>query len=66
MGLQGYDFVTRLGSNLAFTEQRAALTNAESIQIQRQNLGFDLEKGVTVVTLEPETEHYYLEIRPKE
>lgn len=66
VGLQGYDFVTRLGSDLTFTEQRAALTNAESIQIQRQNFGFDLEKGVTEVILDLKMEHYYLEIRPKE
>ena len=66
VGLQGYDFVTRLGSNLAFTEQRAALTNVDNVQIQRQNFGFDLEKGVTAVTLDLETEHYYLEIRPRE
>ncbi len=66
LGLQGYDLVTRLGSNLDFTEQRAALENTESIQIERQNFGFDLEKGVAEVTLDLETEHYYLEIRPKE
>ena len=66
VGLQGYDFVTRLGSDLTFTEQRAALANTENIQIQRQNFGFDLEKGVTEVTLNLEMEHYYLEIRPKE
>ena len=66
VGLQGYDLVTRLGSNLTFTEQLAALEHTENIQIQRQNFGFDLEKGVTEVTLTPEMEHYYLEIRPKE
>ena len=66
VGLQGYDFVTRLGSNLAFTEQRAALANTDNIQIERQNFGFDLEKGITEVTLDLEMEHYYLEIRPKE
>ena len=66
VGLQGYDLVTRLGSNLTFTEQRAALVNTDSIQIERQNFGFDLEQGVTVVSLDPETEHYYLEIRPKD
>ena len=65
MGLQGYDFVTRLGSDLTFTEQRAALENTDGIQIQRQNFGFDLEKGVTEVTLDWKMEHYYLEIRPK-
>lgn len=66
VGLQGYDLVTRLGSNLTFTEQRAELVNTDGIQIERQNFGFDLENGVTEVTLNPETEHYYLEIRPKE
>ena len=66
VGLQGYDFVTRLGSDLTFTEQRAALANTESIQIQRQNFGFDPDKGITEVALDLETEHYYLEIRPKE
>ena len=66
MGLQGYDFVTRLGSTLAFTGQQAALVNTDGIQIERQNFGFDLEQGVTEVTLAPETDHYYLEIRPKE
>ena len=66
VGLQGYDFVTRLGSDLTFTEQRAALSNTENIQIQRQNFGFDLEAGVTEVTLNMEMEHYYLEIRPRE
>ena len=66
VGLQGYDFVTQLGSNLDFTGQRAALANADNIQIQRQNFGFDLEKGVTEVTLNPEIAHYYLEIRPNE
>ena len=66
VGLQGYDFVSRLGSNLTFTQQRAVLANTDSIQIERQNFGFDLEKGVTAVTLDLETEHYYLEIQHKE
>ena len=58
--------MTRLGSNLDFTEQRAALENTDNIQIERQNFGFDLEKGVTEVTLDLETEHYYLEIQAKD
>ena len=65
VGLQGYDLVTRLGSVLTFAEQKAALVNTENILIQRQNFGFDLENGVTEVTLSSETEHYYLEIREK-
>lgn len=64
-GLQGYDLVTQLASTLTFTEQRASLVNTETIQIARQNLGFDLENSVTEVTLDLETERYYLEIRQK-
>ena len=64
VGLQGYDYVTSLGSNLVFTAQKAALTHTENIQIAGQNFGFDLESGVTEVTLDPAQEHYYLEIRP--
>ena len=65
VGLQGYDLVTALGSNLDFTAQTAALVNTEGVDIVRQNFGFDLEKGVTEVTLDWKMEHYYLEIRPK-
>lgn len=65
VGLQGYDMVTRLGSSLAFTRQTAALENAEGIEIVRQNLGLDLEGGVSSVELDMAEEHYYLEIRIK-
>lgn len=66
VGLQGYDLVTALGSNLDFTAQTAALVNTEGVDIVRQNFGFDLESGVTEVALDPEAEHYYLEVRPLE
>lgn len=66
VGLQGYDLVTRLGSTLAFTAQTAALVNTEGITVVRQNLGFDLENGVTEAALDIEMAHYYLEIRPVE
>lgn len=62
--LQGYDLVTQLGSDLTFTGQTAALTNTETIEIVNQNMGFDLANGVDTVELSPDTEHYYLEIRP--
>lgn len=65
-GLQGYDLVTRLGSNLDFTRQTAAVANTEGVELVRQNLGFDLAAGVTSVELDPAEEHYYLEIRPAE
>ena len=66
VGLQGYDLVTRLGSSLDFTRQTAALENTEGIEIVRQNLGFDLEGGITSAELNMEEEHYYLEVRVKE
>lgn len=64
--LQGYDLVTRLGSGLEFTAQRAALVNAESMEMAGQNFGFDLENGVTAVELDLEQEHYYMELRIRE
>jgi hypothetical protein len=62
-GVCGYDLVTELGSNLNCTEQRATLLDRGQIEIVRQNFGFDLENGVTTVTLDLETEHYYLEAK---
>ena len=63
MGLYGYDMVTQLGSTLEFDTTTARLLNPESIVIERQNFGFDIESGITEVSLDMETEHYYLEIR---
>ena len=62
-GVYGYDLVTRLGSNLIFTGQRAALANTELVEIVRQNFGFDLQNGVTTVELDLNEGHYYLEVR---
>ena len=59
----GYDMVTSLGSSLSFTGQTASVTNTESIEILRQNFGFDPENGVTRVELDLAQEHYYLEVR---
>ncbi len=64
VGLQGYDMVTRLGSNLHFEALTAEVMNTEHLEIVRQNYGFNLPGGVTTVTLDPDAEHYYLEIRP--
>ena len=63
VGVYGYDLVTRLGSNLACAAQTATLQDRGQIEIVRQNFGFDLEKGITTVTLDPAEEHYYLEVR---
>ena len=65
-GVSGYDMVTTLGSNLACTAQTALLEDRGQIQIVRQNFGFDLEKGVNRVPLDPKQEHYYLEVKGRE
>ena len=62
-GVYGYDLVTKLGSNLACTGQRAAIEDRGLIEIVRQNFGFDLKNGVKTVELDPAQEHYYLEVR---
>lgn len=63
VGIQSYDMVTRLGSNLHFETVTAEITNIEDIEIIRQNFGFDHSAGITKVTLDPFIEHYYLEIK---
>ena len=63
VGVYGYDLVTRLGSNLACSVQTATLEDRGQIEIVRQNFGFDLERGITTVPLDPAEEHYYLEVR---
>lgn len=61
----GFDLATKLGSSLTFTAQSAALSGAENIRILDQNFGFDLEKGVTEVILNMDTERYYLTVTGK-
>lgn len=63
--IDGYDMVTRLGSNIEFTEQLASIQDHALIEIIRQNFGFDLENGIRSVTLDPVEEHYYIEVTPK-
>lgn len=65
-GIQGYDMVTQLGSNLSIDALTAELTSTDHIEIVRQNYGFDLSQGVAKVELDSTKERYYLEIRPVE
>ena len=65
-GIYGYDMVTKLGTSLSFAEQTAETVNTDSVEIVRQNYGFDWENGVSRVTLDQNVEHYYLEVRAKE
>ena len=65
-GISGYDLVTKLGSNLTFTEQTTKLEDRGQIEIVRQNFGFDLVNGITKVELDLNEPHYYLEVRALE
>lgn len=62
----GYDLATDLGSNLTFTAVKAALVNSGGIRITGQNFGFDLDNGITEVTLDPAQPRYYLEVCPRD
>ncbi len=64
-GLNGYDMVTSLGSNLIFDRQSASISGYGTIEIVRQNFGFDPEAGITVTELDLDEPHYYMEIRKK-
>lgn len=66
VGRQGYDLATDLGSTLVFTAQTAAVVNTDTIEIVRQNLGFDLAAGAAEVSLDLTQAHWYLEIRPRD
>lgn len=66
VGIDGYDMVTSLGSNLSFTGQTASISDCEAIEIIRQNFGFNLARGITNVVLDMNEPHYYLEVREVE
>lgn len=61
----GYDMATRLGSSLNLDVQSASVSNSNLIEITEQNFGFDLPGGITEVSLDPETERYYMKVAAK-
>ena len=63
VGKDGYDMATTLGSNLTFTEQTASISGYDEIEIISQNFGFDLPGGITEVVLDPNQDHYWMEIQ---
>ena len=63
---EGYELATKLGSDLTFTELTSSLSNTESVELGAQNFGFNLEKGITEVTLDLQEERYYLEVWVKD
>ena len=59
--MEGFDMVTKLGTNLNITKQTASVSGADEIKIVYNNFGFDLPNGITNVLL-GEEEHYWMEI----
>jgi len=62
-GVQGCDAVTKLGTNLTFTGLTASVDTRGAVEIVRQNFGFDPKKTVSQSVLDPDVEHYFLEVR---
>lgn len=62
---EGFDLATKLGSDLNFTGLSSSLSHTDPIELGEQNFGFDLENGITEVTLDLNVERYYLEIKVK-
>jgi len=65
-GVHGYGMMTRLGSDLEFSNASAGLIGTERIEIVRQNLGFDPANDILNVALNINVPHYYIEIRSAE
>lgn len=63
--IYGYDLLPWLDTTLQFAAQTAEAVNTQSVEIVRQNYGFDWDAGVTRVPLNETVEHYYLEVRRK-
>lgn len=61
LDLDGFDLVTRAGTNLVFEKQSASVSNTEYIDIVYNNFGFDVPNGITSVIL-GEEEHYWMEV----
>lgn len=59
--LEGFDVVTKLGTNLNIVRQSASVSNIEEIEIVYNNFGFDVSNGIISVIL-GEEEHYWMEI----
>ncbi len=61
----GYEIATQLGSSLTFTELTASIQNIQWIEIEKQDLGFAPQNGITETKLDLEKEQYRLVIHYK-
>ena len=63
LGVIGYGMLTRLGSNLTFDSQTATLAGSETIEIIRQNFGFDPANNILQALLDINIPHYFIEVQ---
>lgn len=61
----GYDLATQLGSTLRFTAQTASVSSTDAVEILDNSFGFDPENGVTEVRLDPDTPHYWMQVKKR-
>ena len=64
--VDGYDLATRLGSTLSFTAQRASVSHTDEIVMGENSFGFDPDRGVTEVALDPAVEHYWMQVMKRQ
>ena len=64
-GARAYDLMTQAGSELLFEKQEASVTGLDQVKIIENNFGFDQEKGVTAVTLDPAVPYYWMQLQSK-
>lgn len=64
-GADGYDMVSAMGSKIPITALTAQLKNCEAVEIRDQSFGFDPEKGIYQVTLDPKEQEYYINVTKK-
>jgi hypothetical protein len=62
-GIYGYDMLAKTGPDMAYDSLTAEIVDAGRVDIVRQNFGFDIANGILSVELNPDTPHYYLEVR---
>lgn len=61
--LGGYDLMTKLGSKLKFSTQKASIKLPRDFELADQNFGFDKTKETQDISLDMAQEHYYLQVR---
>jgi len=58
-----YDNMPNLGTNVKYNKQITSIAENGNIQLESQNYGFDLERGIRSVELELDAERYYMIVK---